>query len=240
MGDDNGVNARRPAAPRAPRRPEGAGGSGAAASRGSGSRGATGPGASGRGESGRGAGGRSAGGRSAPRPPVAGSRPAAGARQGGRPSTSRRPAAATTKDASPSSATDQHNPPRQITVRTLVLFLVILVAFIVLAPTLRAYISQQEEQRDILARTEAAEERSAELQRTIERWEDEAFVQAQARERLGFVMPGETSYRVVDPETITGEEVETDPEDGPVVVPQVGPWYLTVTDSIQVAGEVEP
>jgi len=121
-----------------------------------------------------------------------------------------------------------------------VLFLVILVAFIVLAPTLRAYISQQEEQRDILARTEAAEERSAELQRTIERWDDEAFVQAQARERLGFVMPGETPYRVVDPETITGEEVETDPDDGPVVVPQVGPWYLTVTDSIQVAGEVEP
>jgi len=120
-----------------------------------------------------------------------------------------------------------------------VLFLVILIAFIVLAPTLRAFIAQAEQQRDLTSQIEAAEERNAELQRTLDRWEDPAFVQAQARERLGFVYPGETAYRVVDPETVTGEEVESDQEDdGPVIVPQVGPWYITVTDSIRVAGEV--
>ncbi|HLS26364.1 MAG TPA: septum formation initiator family protein [Beutenbergiaceae bacterium] len=119
------------------------------------------------------------------------------------------------------------------------LFLVILIAFIVLAPTLRAFIAQAEQQRDLTSQIEAAEERNAELQRTLDRWEDPAFVQAQARERLGFVYPGETAYRVVDPETVTGEEVESDQEDdGPVIVPQVGPWYITVTDSIRVAGEV--
>lgn len=174
-----------------------------------------------------------------PRRTDPGSRPRPSSRQAARPSTPRTPKASATSRASSSAPAEEQNPPRQITVRTLVLFLVILVAFIVLAPTLRAYVSQQEQQRDILAQTEAAQDRSAELQRTIERWDDPAFVQAQARERLGFVMPGETAYRVVDPETITGEEVETDPEDGPVVVPQVGPWYLTVTDSIQVAGEVD-
>lgn len=151
-----------------------------------------------------------------------------------RPATPRRSGSAATQVA------DGEEAPRQITVRTLVMFLVILVAFIVLAPTLRAYVGQQEQQRDLVAQIEAAEQRSAELQRTIERWDDPAFVQAQARERLGFVMPGETPYRVVDPETVTGEEVETDLDDGLVVVPQVGPWYLTVADSIQVAGEVTP
>lgn len=134
---------------------------------------------------------------------------------------------------------DPEPPPRQITVRTLVLFLVVLMAFIVLAPTLRAYVSQAEQQRTLVAQMEAAEERNAHLQRTIDRWEDPAYIQAQARERLGFVHPGETAYLVVDPETVTGEEVDSDPrDDGPVIVPQVGPWYITVVDSVRAAGEV--
>lgn len=129
-------------------------------------------------------------------------------------------------------------PPRQITVRTVVLCLVILVAFIVLAPTLRAYVSQAEQQRDLVAQIEAAQARNADLQRSIDRWDDPAFIQHQARDRLGFVYPGETAYIVVDPETVTGEEVETDPRDeGPVTVPHVGPWYVTVVDSVRVAGE---
>ncbi len=121
----------------------------------------------------------------------------------------------------------------------MVLFLVILMGFIVLTPTLRAYVSQAEQQRTLAGQIEAAQERNAELQRTIDRWDDDAYVQSQARDRLGFVFPGETSYIVTDPETVTGEEVPVDTsQDGPVVVPQVGPWYVTVTDSIDVAGEV--
>ncbi|MGC0144484.1 FtsB family cell division protein [Pseudactinotalea sp. Z1732] len=122
--------------------------------------------------------------------------------------------------------------------RTLVLFLVVLMAFIVVTPTLRAYVTQAEQQRTLVAQIEAAEERNVQLQRTLDRWDDPAYVQAQARERLGFVYPGETAYLVVDPEIVTGEEVESDPDgDGPVMMPQVGPWYITVTDSLRVAGE---
>lgn len=128
--------------------------------------------------------------------------------------------------------------PRQITVRGLVLFVVVLMAFIVLAPTLRAYVTQQEQHRDLAARIVATEERNTVLQGEIDKWDDPAFVQARARERLGFVMPGETPYRVVDPQTVTGEEVPDEHgEDGPVDVPQEGPWYLTVWESVQVAGE---
>jgi hypothetical protein len=39
----------------------------------------------------------------------------------------------------------------------------------------------------------------AALEATKARWEDPAYVKAQARERLHFVMPGETQYVVVDP-----------------------------------------
>lgn len=122
--------------------------------------------------------------------------------------------------------------------RGLVLFVVVLMAFIVLAPTLRAYVTQQEQHRDLAARIAATEERNTVLQGEIDKWDDPAFVQARARERLGFVMPGETPYRVVDPQTVTGEEVPDElGEDGPVDVPHEGPWYLTVWESVQVAGE---
>lgn len=139
----------------------------------------------------------------------------------------------------PASA-EQTSEPRQITVRGLVLFVVVLMAFIVLAPTLRAYVSQQEQTRDLAARIAASEERAAVLQGEVEKWDDPAFVQARARERLGYVMPGETPYRVVDPQTVTGEEVpDANAEEGPVSVAQDGPWYLTVWDSVQVAGEAD-
>lgn len=137
-------------------------------------------------------------------------------------------------------AAETPKEPRQITVRGLVLFVVALMAFIVLAPTLRAYVSQQEQTRTLAAQIAASEERTTVLEGEIEKWDDPAFVQARARERLGYVMPGETPYRVVDPQTVTGEDVPTeDGEDGPVSVPQEGPWYLTVWDSVQVAGEVD-
>ena len=62
-------------------------------------------------------------------------------------------------------------------------------------------------------------------------------MRAQARERLSFVMPGEKAFRVVDPETVP----DTPPAaDGPASVLDSGstlPWYATVWESVQVAGE---
>lgn len=133
---------------------------------------------------------------------------------------------------------EQPDEPRQVTVRAVMLFVVILVAFVVLAPTLRAYLAQQEALRDINEEISATQQRTDDLQAAVERWSDDSYVQAQARERLGFVMPGETPFRVVDPETVTGEESADAGEVGPVAMPRSGPWYLTVWDSVQVAGEV--
>lgn len=118
------------------------------------------------------------------------------------------------------------------------LFVVVLVAFVVLAPTMRAYLVQQEQLRELNDAIAATEERTAALEAAIERWSDNAYVQAQARDRLGFVFPGETPYVVVDPEVVTGEEPVED-ETGPVTMPRTGPWYLTVWDSVQIAGEVD-
>lgn len=119
------------------------------------------------------------------------------------------------------------------------LFVVVLVAFVLLAPTLRAYVAQQEQLRELNDAIAATQERTAALNDAIERWSDDAYVQAQARDRLGYVMPGETPYVVVDPEYVTGEEPADAEDDGPVTMPRTGPWYVTVWDSVQVAGEVD-
>lgn len=143
-----------------------------------------------------------------------------------------------TSSAPAKAAVERPDEPRQVTVRMVMLFVVILVAFVLLAPTLRAYVAQQEQLRDLNDAIAATQERTAALEAARERWSDDAYVHAQARERLGFVMPGETPYVVVDPETVTGEEPVSDEDPGPVTMPRTGPWYLTVWDSVQVAGEV--
>lgn len=44
-----------------------------------------------------------------------------------------------------------------------------------------------------------------ELENDIARWDDKAYVTAQARDRLGFVFPGEQAIRVEHPEAVTGK-----------------------------------
>ncbi len=46
-------------------------------------------------------------------------------------------------------------------------------------------------------RKAAAEDEIAELQDIEQRWNDPAFIRNQARERFGWVMPGEVGYRVI-------------------------------------------
>lgn len=179
--------------------------------------------------------------RTSPRRPTSATRPsgrAAGSRLEARKSGRARDVA---KEAS---GQQEERPPRQITLRSIGLVLVFLVAFIVLAPTLRAYISQQEQLRDIngeLAETNA--EISA-LEAELERWNDPDYVRQQARDRFSYVEPGETAYRVLDPETVTGEDpvgdLTAEGEDATGYASrETGPWYSTLWESVEIAGAAE-
>src|SRR5699024_2942014 len=115
-------------------------------------------------------------------------------------------------------------------------------AFIVLAPTLRAYVNQQEEHRQLAAQISDTKDHNDHLRLEIERWDSEAYIKAQARERLGFVLPGQTPYRVVAPQVITGEEApltRSNNEQGPVADAPTVPCYQTAWNSVQMAGEVD-
>lgn len=97
----------------------------------------------------------------------------------------------------------------KLTGRAMMIIVVAAVMVISYASSLRAYIQQR---NDINAlQTEIAErkEHIKKLEEQTRRWEDPAYVQQQARERFGYVMPGETAYVALDE---NGERIQTEPE----------------------------
>ncbi|MCJ7827214.1 MAG: septum formation initiator family protein [Demequinaceae bacterium] len=111
------------------------------------------------------------------------------------------------------------------------LILVLVMALAVILPSLRAYARQQDKLTELRAEAEDARAEVAGLEAELARWGDPAYVAAQARERLTYVFPGETPYRVIDPETVTGTPPPTVEPDVPTIRDGV-PWYSVVWDSL--------
>lgn len=81
------------------------------------------------------------------------------------------------------------------------MLLVIVAALAVMyASSLRVYFSQRFEIAQTREQIAQRDARIAELQDEIKRWEDPEYVKAQARARLGWVVPGEIGYRVIGPD----------------------------------------
>jgi cell division protein FtsB len=123
----------------------------------------------------------------------------------------------------------------------MVLGVVLLAGFALLFPTARAYLGQRAELEALAADVAAAEQREEALRAELDRWNDPAYVAAQARERLSYVMPGETSYRVIDPEIVRDEGSVEGEISGPTVPSdaEAAPWYTSVWESVRLAGEAE-
>ncbi|OUE28264.1 FtsB family cell division protein [Clavibacter michiganensis] len=78
-----------------------------------------------------------------------------------------------------------------------VMVLVLLVlTVVVLAPGLRIYLEQRQQLSSLQSAVDAQEGTIAQLQDQRARYDDPAFLKAQVRDRLFYVMPGETSYLV--------------------------------------------
>jgi len=84
-----------------------------------------------------------------------------------------------------------------LTARALALVVVVLVLTISYATSLRIYFSQAHEIATTKAQIADSQAAIGDLQGQIARWNDPAYVAAQARERLGWLVPGETGYTVV-------------------------------------------
>ncbi|MFD6177053.1 MULTISPECIES: FtsB family cell division protein [unclassified Isoptericola] len=131
--------------------------------------------------------------------------------------------------------------PEVLTVRLIVLSVVVLLAVVLLLPTVRGAVQQSHELdrlRTELAQNQAENDR---LDVELGRWDDRSYVEEQARSRLSFVMPADKVWRVVDPgaagdddvDPVTGEAVGSGPV-GTAGGSSV-PWYQSVWESVQVA-----
>ena len=69
--------------------------------------------------------------------------------------------------------------------------------FVSYASSLRTYLSQSAHIEDLEAQIASDQHAIAGLQQEQRRWQDPASVEAQARERFGWGMPGEVGFRVI-------------------------------------------
>jgi cell division protein FtsB len=121
-----------------------------------------------------------------------------------------------------------------LTGRAAVLALVVCMLAISLAYPLREFLSQRGDIGDYRSQVAAQEKRVADLTRARERWNDPAYVKAQARERLHFVMPGETVYIVLEPDEAPAPVAAR--ERSAKRAPKQ-PWFGDLWKSVEVAGE---
>ena len=94
----------------------------------------------------------------------------------------------------------------QISGFTVTVLLLIVGALIVLAPSLRILVEQQQEIAALEQRVEQQQAVVDELQTDIDRWKDPAYIEAQARDRLLYVYPGDITYLIVDDGMTVDEE----------------------------------
>jgi cell division protein FtsB len=118
-----------------------------------------------------------------------------------------------------------------------VLALVLLVLVISYASSLRAWIDQRQEIAATEAEIAEARARVDQLAQSKQRWHDEAYVRKMARERFGWVLPGEIGYRVIDENGQTVGDTSLDAPEGDAATPDQPDWYDRVWGSIEYAGE---
>lgn len=82
----------------------------------------------------------------------------------------------------------------------------IVLAVVVLAPSLKVLAEQQQQIAALEAELATVDAEVAELEEQRERWNDRAYVEAQARSRLMFVYPGDITYLVIDDVGIDEED----------------------------------
>ena len=170
-----------------------------------------------------------------------------GARPGSRPSSRTPSRPPVRRDGTqPKRRTEGAPPPpprtrgsRNLTGRAAVVLLVLGALIVSYAQSLRVWFDQHQQITALQQEIRDREKRVDQLNDEIARWDDDAFVKAQARQRLGWVMPGEVGYRVIGAD---GKPIGAPPEPGAPVEPgdedtQKPVWYTKLWGSVEGAGK---
>jgi cell division protein FtsB len=113
--------------------------------------------------------------------------------------------------------------------RAAILAVVVCVLTLTIAGPVRTYFGQRTEMKQLIDTEAQLRSQISDLEQQKVKLGDPVFIAAQARERLGFVMPGDIPYQVqlppgATPEAVPGVDVAT--------VPSGQPWYTSLWHTI--------
>ena len=116
------------------------------------------------------------------------------------------------------------------------MFAVLVISY---ASSMRAYLQQRDHINELKQQIASSEVSIAEAEREKRRLRDPAYVEAQARERFGWVLPGETSYQVLDANgnPLTGDDELTDPDSIAPTKPKA--WWTKAYSTLEAADHPE-
>jgi len=123
---------------------------------------------------------------------------------------------------------------RRVIIAAMALFMAVL-----LASPLQSYLSRRSSVAASQHQQQELQQRVKQLQRETARWQDPAYVARQARDRLGYVQPGDTLYTVLNadgtpksPSAPAGVDADAVTKSG-----HTPSWNATLWSSIEVAGK---
>ncbi|WP_031086590.1 FtsB family cell division protein [Streptomyces sp. NRRL WC-3549] len=115
----------------------------------------------------------------------------------------------------------------RLTGRAAFLALIVCSLVVALAYPMRQYISQQDQIAEQQRLAREAQKRTEELRDEKARLKDDAYVRRLAREHLHYVVPGETSYTVIDPDAADARRGEAGASGKP--------WHSNLWDGVDSA-----
>ncbi|MGW0912442.1 FtsB family cell division protein [Streptomyces sp. NPDC002784] len=115
----------------------------------------------------------------------------------------------------------------RLTGRAALLALVVCSLVVALAYPIRQYVAQRAEIADLQQQKQQARQRVEELRDLKARWQDDAYAEQRIRERLHYVLPGETGFVVIDPDAAKQARTDLGTADRP--------WYANVWDGVDKA-----
>lgn len=124
----------------------------------------------------------------------------------------------------------------RLTGRAAILVLVLVVLAISWASSFRAYFQQRQHINDLRAQIEQTDKNIEALEREKRRWNDDAYVKQQARERFGYRMPDERIYQVLDEDRNPLDSPDTLSDPG-TLQEEPEAWWDTAWASVEEAGD---
>lgn len=110
---------------------------------------------------------------------------------------------------------------------TAILIALVIAVLIAIAVPLRNYYEGRAEIARAQSSIEQLERRKAELEADIAKYEDPAYVEQEARRRLGVMAEGESAWRIIDPRMSHSPSITTDE------VPDERSWSEVMWDSLR-------